>query len=384
MKGTAELFSPMEPLLHGVADPRCRAVVVVPARNEEAVLARCLDGLAQQVDLQGRPLDTGLLECLVLLNNCSDSSWDVAARWRDQHPEFALHLVTRRLPPEKAHVGTARRWLMDTAWHRLQKSPCTHGALLSTDADTLVARDWVAQCMAALDAGADVVGGAVEILPAELLDLPAALQACYRRDRHYAALIAELEDLLDPQPGDPRPRHLDHFGSSLACTVRAYELAGGLPAVSPLEDEAFVDRVRRAGLRLRHEPRVRVFTSARIAGRAPVGMAQQLRTWGQLRGAEQHQVASAAFLAHRFRTLHRLREIFTNKDASDFPLATPWWEQTFAEALEVEESYPAFLAAVYCDVLIRESFRGQTIEPIDDAIASLEDLLESSLATSCL
>ncbi len=379
---SAPPFAPMQPLLSGSADPRCCAVVAIPARDEEAVLGRCLQALAGQVDAQGNRLELRCFEVLLLLNNCADRSAAVARAFQAAHPELALHVLERHLPPEQAHVGTARRWLMDTAWHRLQAASAATRCLLSTDADTMVAPDWIAQNLQALGNGADVVGGWVDLVRDEFAALPAALQGCYRQDRRYAALVAELEDRLDPQPGDAWPRHLDHFGSSLACTPEAYAAAGGLPAVTPLEDEAFIDSVRRAGLRLRHEPAVRVYTSARLAGRAPVGMAGQLRLWHNMDGPRAQEVPSAAFLQHRFRTLRRLREIFRTKQVGDLPLPTRWWAETFARALAEQTSCPEFLAAVYCDILIQESFAGPATEPVTEAIASLGAMVAQLLASS--
>src|SRR5579875_3250180 len=242
----SETLALSAPLLAGSAAATCRACVTIPAKDEADSLSRCLDALASQVDLSHTPLPSCTFEILLLLNNCNDRSAEVAREWSTCHPEVVLHITERVLPPEQAHVGTARRLLMDTAFQRLQGSPHALTAILSTDADSTVAPDWIAQNLSALEHGAEVVGGLVDLLPEELERLSPQVRHCCRQDRRYAQLIAHLEDLLDPQEGDPWPRHLDHFGSSLACTPAAYAYAGGMPAVSPLEDEAFIDRVRRA------------------------------------------------------------------------------------------------------------------------------------------
>ena len=376
-------------LLRGPAPDSCRVCVVVPVRNEERGLPFCLHALQAQVDLEGRAVPAESYEVLLLLNNCTDESAAVVRRWCESHASTNVRILERTFARPQAHVGTARALLMNTAWHRLRNVAPEDGAILSTDADTVVAADWIAQNVSALANGADVVGGAVELSKAELGQLPPKVRRCYEQDRLYASLIAQLEDALDPQPGDPWPRHLDHFGSSLACTPAAYAKAGGMPAVSPLEDEAFVDCVRRAGLRLRHDPRVRVWTSARLLGRAEVGMAGQLRLWSELASENEHQVTSARFLEHRFETLRRLRAVFATKDASHFALPTPWWRETFADALRQEATCPGFLAAVFADVLIQESYcrtQAEPVqEPIQEAIRKLQqqcDLLEPAVAAS--
>lgn len=346
-------------------------------------LPRCLDALARQVSPCGPTLPFGRYEILLLLNNCTDDTAGVVRTWQALHPEVALHVLECTLAAGEAHVGTARRLLMDTAWHRMRSAGAHGAAILTTDADSTVAPDWIGENLRAIERGADVVGGVVSLTASELESLPPMVRLCYRQDREYARLIAHLEHLIDPCEGDAWPRHLDHFGSSLACTPEAYAAAGGMPAVSPLEDEAFVDRVRKANLVLRHEPRVRVMTSARLDGRATVGLAGQLRLWSELPHADAHTVPSAEFLAYRFRFLRHLRQIFASRDLGDLELPTPWWRETFRDALRGSSSYPDFLGAVYCDILIRESFTGQTEEPIRLALSGLREQVRHAKPVPC-
>ncbi len=332
-----ETFEPWEALLGGSADSACRAVVILPARNEEASLGASLDALAAQVDLDGSPLQHESYEILLLLNNCTDQTACVAEGWKRTNLEVRLHVAERTFARKDAFIGTARRMLMDTAWRRLQgrTDVC---AILSTDSDTLVRRDWVAQNLAALRAGADAVGGVIALKEGELKLLPPGARRAYLRDRRYQRLTAELEARLDPQEGDPWPRHLEHFGASLACTPEIYARAGGMPAVTSLEDVAFVGALRQIGAKLRHHPEVKVYTSSRMKGRVEVGLSGQLSIWQQMSERhEEHRVQSAAWLAHRFRTLRRLRKEAAMKGAS-----------------------PAdYLTEIDCDRVIADSFRGE-------------------------
>ncbi len=375
---TASSYHPAPSLLPGLARSICRACVTIPARDEEATLPACLDALARQVDLDGRPLRADAFEVLLLLNNCTDQSAARVQRWHADYPHMQLRIAEREFSVGEAHAGTARRLLMDTAWQRLGGDEANGKALiLATDADSTVAPDWLAQNAAAVRAGADAVGGAVRLLPAEIASLPSQVRDCYMRDRRYAELIAQLEHLLDPQEGDPWPRHLDHFGSSLACTAPAYARAGGMPAAAALEDEAFVDRLRRADLRLRHEPRVRVFTSARLAGRATVGLAGQLRLWSELAGEHEHTAPSAAYLAHRFQTLHRLRLAFVRGVDADLTWLPPTARSRVRSALRAERGVPAFFSAVDCDGLVDDTFAGERYELIVDSIKCLDTKIAS-------
>ena len=268
-------YRPLAPLLiAGYAPDSTRACAIIPARNEERILPRALDALRLQNDLNGRPLPHECYEVILLLNNCTDASQAVAEHYQSAHPTFTLHVASSNLRPEEAHVGTARRMLMDSAYHRLLLAKTSCPAILSTDADTVVAPDWIARNLAALEAGADVVGGVIHLFHEDLLTLrreEAGTYYAYQRDRQLQRLVARLESILDPDLADPWPRHLEHFGASLACTSSIYALAGGLPPVKPLEDVAFIDALRKVGARIRHCPQTHVYTSARFDGRASVG-----------------------------------------------------------------------------------------------------------------
>ena len=190
---------------------------------------------------------------------------------RPRHlPLLALHVAELWLPTAQAHVGRARGLLMDAACARLEAVDQPAGIIASTDADTRVAPTWLAGIQAEIALGADAVGGRIltEATRPELLPL----RRNQARDAAYRQLCARLEDLLDPTPADPWPRHHQHFGASLALTARAYCQVGGLPEVRFLEDEALCQALRRHDLTVRHSPRVQVLTSARQQGRVEVGL----------------------------------------------------------------------------------------------------------------
>ena len=254
-----------------------RASVIIPAKNEAANLPATLAALAAQTDLAGRPLPAGCFEVIVLANNCTDKTADVVRQQARRFPHLVVHAATLCLPAAQAHVGRARRLLMDEACARLEQVGRPAGIIASTDADTRVAPTWLAAIQAELAAGADAVGGRIhtEICGPALLPLR-RLQV---RDTAYRLLCARLEDLLDPAPSDPWPRHHQHFGACLALTGYAYRRVGGLPEVRFLEDEALCQLLRRHDLKLRHSPHVQVLTSARRQGRVEVGLSWQLREW---------------------------------------------------------------------------------------------------------
>ena len=345
-------------------DPRCRVTVILPAKDEQSLLPSAIRALAGQRDGAGRALAPSSYEVLVLLNNCSDESLGAVRAASAAHSHLRLQVEECTLPPERAHAGTARRLLMDAAALRLAAGGRQRGVIISTDADTEVAADWIHQNCVALDQGADAVGGLIELGAEERRHMgrtDTELLLAYERDRRYQALVAWLESSVDPDPYDPWPRHLDHFGASLACTAAIYEQAGGIPAVTPLEDVAFVQALRRVGARIRHAPAVRVTTSARLDGRASVGLSWQLRQW-KLAGTSgrDHRVLSAEFLLHRFRTVAALRRLHAGMGRLPEAVAhaSGLSPAAWTDLLEQELPFARFLDEVDAGRIVEQGFSG--------------------------
>jgi hypothetical protein len=358
----------------------CRATVVVPARNEEDGLANCLDALRLQTTSDGEELPKELYEVILLLNNCTDRSGPVAERYALDHPEFRLHVAHCELPTEHAHVGMARHLLMECACARLEALPKVPWirAILSSDADTSVASDWIVCNLAELEQGAEVVGGVIHLHPEELEALEDRIRVAYLRDRDYQARVAQLEALLDPDPADPWPRHLEHFGASLGCTPEVYRRCGGLPPVSQLEDLAFVDALRKVDAKIRHSPTVHIFTSARLEGRAEVGLSGQFRHWkNDADCSTPHLVDSAAWLEHRFRTMALLRQVNQGgrTELSHFPES---WRERILHLQKDSLTTPRFLELLDCNSLIEEMYLEHPVPrqrraEIQSVIAALDE-----------
>ncbi len=210
-----------------------RACVIIPAKDEAATLPATLAALAAQVDAAGQPLSPDSFEVIVLANNCTDGTVAAVRHFAHQHPALAVHVARLRLAAPDAHVGRARRLLMDEACLRLLSLGRFNGLIASTDADTRVAPDWLAATQAEIAAGADAVGGRILTdAPPVPTDQPIAVGApggvrrTQLRDAAYHLWCARLEAQLDPQAADPWPRHHQHFGASLALTARAYRRVG--------------------------------------------------------------------------------------------------------------------------------------------------------------
>jgi glycosyltransferase involved in cell wall biosynthesis len=248
----------------------CRLTVAIPARNEASLLRGTLDAFAAQTSLHGAPLDPSVFDIIVFANNCDDATADVARSFAAAHPELPTFVVSANLLRSVANVGTARKLVMDMAARRFRSCGRPHGIVATTDADTLVAPDWVATILSEC-APVDAVAGHVTIAESELATLLAPARFLYSRELAYRRAFAEISHALDPLAHDPAPRHASFVGASFAVKTRAYFDAGGVPPLAVLEDRTFFEGLHRIDARVRHSLRVRAFTSARRVARVNGG-----------------------------------------------------------------------------------------------------------------
>ncbi len=305
-----QLLQQAERALHRQLPPphaALQACIIIPAKDEATSLPATLAALAAQTTLGGQALPTGMIEVIVLANNCVDRTAAAVRQSARRHPSLVVHVAEVQLPRPQAHVGRARRLLLDEAAQRLERTIGPTGVLLSTDADTLVASTWLAATLHEIENGAEAVGGRI------LTQTPAAVEPCpvrriQLRDAAYRVLLRQLEDKIDPCTADRWPCHHQHYGASLALTVRAYRQVGGLPVVPFLEDEALWQLLLQHDLPVRHSPLVQVYTSARRCGRVEVGLSWQLREWESLTAQQQEpQVPCPHELVRVWRARRRLR-----------------------------------------------------------------------------
>ncbi len=246
----------------GASDRGLCAVVVVPARDEEERIEACLLSLAAQGGVSRERY-----ELIVVLDGCRDATREKALAFAACEPTLRLRVVVLAEPEG---VGRARRRGMDLACERLLAAGNEQGLIASTDADSVVARDWLSAQLALVRGGAEAIGGLIELDGVEAAQLtPAALQERDGRasERLRAVLSRERAEIAE---------HHQFSGASLALTAQAYRRCGGLPVRAALEDEALEHELRARGIAIHRSRRVRVTTSARTGGRAPRGLAQDL------------------------------------------------------------------------------------------------------------
>ena len=208
--------------------------VVIPVRNEEALLGACLDAVACAA---AHPLlDGEEVMIVIVLDACTDRSAKIAAERSVATEVSNLGLVGAARAMGAARViGSGARWIS------------------CTDADTIVAPNWLA---AQLATDADVVCGTVMVD-----DWSGHSLAVQRR---------YLENYVDADG------HCHVHGANLGIATHAYERAGGFPPFAFDEDVALVSALQATGANIAWSAAPRVRTSGRIKSRAPLGFGHYL------------------------------------------------------------------------------------------------------------
>ena len=242
--------------------PALRICVVVPARNEEELIGSCLQALTAQEQVSCEEY-----EVLLVLDRCTDGTETRARAVAASCPALRLYFLDG---PGKGS-GHARRVGMEDACDRLHAVGRPHALISCSDADTVVAADWVAAQLAAAERGARAIGGRIEL--ADGGTTPEALLEWHltRGALRYRKLLSE------PEPSG-RTEHWQFSGASMALTGAVYQKVGGLEPRYALEDEQLERVLRRHGVPIERLLSVRAATSARLVGRAGQGLAHDLST----------------------------------------------------------------------------------------------------------
>lgn len=234
------------------------AVVVVPAKDEEADLPDCLEALTATVDRWEEQHTQGSAAVVVVADRCTDRTVEIARAKAQEDPRFHV-LELGADTPGRPSVGRARDL---GARHGRSLFPDVPGERLwvaSTDADTRVPPGWLTG-LAVLGTGVDVEDprGALVLGTVDLAGADPALRQAW---------AAEYEH---------REGHGHVHGANMGLTWAQYEALGGVSHCAEHEDVRLAEAARAHGVPVVATDRVRVATSARLDGRSPGGFAGYL------------------------------------------------------------------------------------------------------------
>lgn len=218
--------------------------VVVPAHEEQALLAGCLTAIDRAVAEVTRRPRAPRVRVTVVLDSCSDDSAAIAAR----HGAI-------RVAVESRSVGRARAaGVADVARRTAGLAPESVW-IATTDADSVVPPSWLSAQLDLANDGLELVVGRVH---PDRTDL--------------AGEVLERWWRLHRDPGQ-----VSVHGANLGFTLATYGRAGGFPDLPEHEDVALVRGALEAGCRWTQDgPWVR--TSGRTSGRVAGGFSGFLRT----------------------------------------------------------------------------------------------------------
>ncbi len=210
--------------------------VVVPAHNEESLLARCLDGLMFASKQGGVPP----VRIVVVADACSDDTVEVARTMGTDVLEVELRSAGAARAVGFELIVGERDVPMDELW------------LCTTDADSIVPDHWFLHHAQKEALGYDAVVGTVVVDDWS--------EHASHTPRRYSRLY-----------GPGRDGHPHVHGANLGLSGGAYATIGGFPPLALAEDHALVAALNQFHLRICRTGNAPVLTSARRDARAPHG-----------------------------------------------------------------------------------------------------------------
>ncbi|MEJ1963287.1 MAG: glycosyltransferase [Gammaproteobacteria bacterium] len=229
------------------AYPNWSVGAVVPARNEQARVQRCLDSVLAAAEA------SGAREVLIVL---------VADRCTDRTAALGRQILGNRgrvLECEAGAPGTARRLGAEVILDALHKVPRSRLWLANTDADSYVPADWIRRQLRMAGEGATAIAGIVAV------------------DSFATHGTAAAEAFAQHYVLNADGTHPHVHGANIGVRADVYLDAGGWSDIAVGEDHCLWQRVQRCGWPVRSTTASIVTTSGRLRGRARGGFADALR-----------------------------------------------------------------------------------------------------------
>lgn len=226
--------------------PSWHIVVLIPARNEEVLLPRCLRSVLEA----GALLPVGVTSDVIVVADCCI----------DGTASLAKHLLGSRgtvLSTAAGNVGVARGLAAQEALRRFPGDPARCW-LANTDADCAVPKTWLLDQLHIARQGYAAVAGIVDV-------------DCFAE--HLPVVEALFRQTYQIHADGTHP-HV--HGANLGVRADSYLATGGWNPLPTAEDHDLWNRLRIGSHPHVSDARLQVLTSGRRVGRAPLGFAGAL------------------------------------------------------------------------------------------------------------
>jgi glycosyltransferase involved in cell wall biosynthesis len=220
--------------------------ILIPARNEEKLLPRCLESVFASLSKLPPCVTT---DVIVAVDCSTDLTFQIAKEMTEGRG-LAISI-------ESGVVGKARAVAAETAIQRY-RGPLNRLWLANTDADCVVPDTWVIEQLLLAGKSAEAVAGTVEVDSFEEHG-PEVLE------RFRASYVIGSDG-----------SHSHIHAANLGIRGDVYRNSGGWRELATAEDHDLWHRLRDLGVRRVSVDHTRVITSGRRTGRAPHGFAEAL------------------------------------------------------------------------------------------------------------
>jgi cellulose synthase/poly-beta-1,6-N-acetylglucosamine synthase-like glycosyltransferase len=225
--------------------------VLIPARNEERLIQRCLNSVSAARCLLPPSITS---DVVVTCDSSTDLTFELAER--------ILYGSGIVIPTKAAVVGYARALAARVALQRYA-GPLQRCWLANTDADCCVPNTWLLDQLRIADQGIDAIAGTISVDSFE--------EYTTGTDRRFC----------DNYVIHPDGSHPHVHGANMGVRADAYLRAGGWRGLETAEDHDLWNRLMSTASQRRSTAGVRVVTSGRRRGRAPRGFAETLADYDE-------------------------------------------------------------------------------------------------------
>lgn len=224
--------------------------VLIPARNEEQLLPRCLRSV---IAARSALPASVICDVVVAVDSSTDRTLAIATQFVENRGAVVC--------TDAGVVGFARTLAANMALQRY-RGPLERCWLANTDADCIVPKTWLTEQLC-LAKDAEAIAGIVDVDAFDGYD-------AYVHQRFRETYLIR-----------PDGSHTHVHGANFGVRADVYLRAGGWRDLETAEDCDLWRRLLNTGAKSLSSSQLRVLTSGRRVGRAPHGFAEALATLGE-------------------------------------------------------------------------------------------------------